>query len=51
MSLLAGLMIGVLTLNVTNLLASLWRGLSEVMLASAHPEPAPPARSGPIIIP
>lgn len=50
-SLLAGLVIGVLTLHVTNLLAALWRGLGGFMLASAHPAPATSAKSGPIIIP
>jgi hypothetical protein len=50
-SLLAGIVLGVLTLNITNLLAIVWRELCRAMLASAHPEPAVPAKSGPVIIP
>ena len=50
-SLLAGLVIGILTLHVTNLLAALWRGLGGFMLASAHPAPVASAKSGPIVIP
>lgn len=49
--LLVGLVVGVLTLHVTNGLAALWRGLSGAMLTCAYPAPATAARSGPVIIP
>jgi len=50
-SLLAGIVIGILTLNITNLLAIVWREFCRVMLVAGHREPAASVKSGPVIIP
>ena len=50
-SFLAGIVIGILTLNIANLLAIAWREFCRVMLATGHREPGASVKSGPVIIP
>ncbi len=51
LSLVAGLVLGVLSLYVTNGLAALWRSFCGAMLSAPHAAPTAPVRTGPIIIP